>query len=101
MLWAFRSLAAAVAVSSAAACAVPFEAWESSAFDAPWRFPWLPRVREAEWEFKDPSFLYITIQEKRRHEGGIMTFLHPIMRRSAAYEESFMPGHEQDARAFG
>lgn len=64
------------------------------------RWDWLTFPgNQPEWEIQDPSFLYLSFKDKGGM-GETLTWLHPMKGRFNLYWESWMPGHQQDARAF-
>jgi len=60
---------------------------------------WKSLAREPDWRLTDPAYLYLIIRH-REPSGDMLTFLHPIRRRSNWCEEIFMPEERQKARAF-
>ena len=48
---------------------------------------------------KDPAFLYLVFADKP-NAPVTTTWLHPVQKSSGSYQESYMPGHEKESRAF-
>jgi hypothetical protein len=65
--------------------------------------PWVLKVLsgETEWSFTDPAYLYLTFKIKGVPAEST-TWLHPMVVGSCptAVMESFLPGHQQEAKAF-
>jgi len=92
-----------VLITRSQVCGDYMDAWDGSPFEYLWPSRSRPSLvgYEPEWQFKDPTFLYLTFETKSEPNARMTILFHPTKRKSAAYEEGFSLGHQQNAQAFG